>query len=98
MTGPQTDEARADTPASSPWATWPAPVFSGAFAAGLDCWLAVNRAWFEAGCALLAPPSPTPLPNFDDPVLQLTLDDLQSCGDAIVKAQIETLESWRQAS
>lgn len=64
--------------------------------ASFACWATMQRAWLEAGIGLLNHPS-SPVAS-DDPLLVATARDWRSCGDAMIQAQLETLESWRRAS
>ncbi|MBL8558473.1 MAG: hypothetical protein JNM47_07120 [Hyphomonadaceae bacterium] len=81
-----------------PWAAWPAPMVQAAFTSGLGCWIAVNRAWLDAACTLLRRQDQEDAMEAEDPLVHMTLEGLRSCGDAMLDAQIETLESWRRVS
>jgi hypothetical protein len=63
---------------------------------GLGCWIAAHRFWLEAGRGLAMRAPGTDMT--DDPLVAATVRDWRSCSDALVQAQIDTLESWRQAS
>ena len=77
---------------------WGFALVSDMMALGFGYGALAARLWLEAGCALAARQVEETSCAVDDPVVQMTLEDLLSCGDAIVDAQIETLESWRRAS
>lgn len=64
--------------------------------AGLDCWAAAQRVWLDAGRDLAMRAPGTDMT--DDPLVAATVRDWRSCGEAVVQAQIDTIESWRRAS
>ena len=83
-----------DRPQTAGGPAWMAPDLGPPLLAGIACWAAIYRVWMEAGCAFICTQPAAPV---EDPLLHQTMEDLRSCSDAIVSAQIEALQSWRRA-
>lgn len=93
--------ANSNTP-PNPYAAWAA--WASLTTAGIDSCLAFQRAWLDASQALIRRQresllvAQTDHNSPSDVLLAATVDDLRECGEAVVKAQVDILESWRHTA